>query len=73
MQRLVGISESFPSPEDIDDEEPPSKRILAVLPDYDKVADGPALAAAIGIKALRENCAHFSNWVATLENLSRTS
>ena len=73
VQRLVGISASFPSPEDIDDDHPPSKRILAILRDYDKVADGPALAAAIGIDALREKCAHFSNWVATLENLSRTS
>ena len=73
VQRLVGISESFPSPEHIDDEDPPSKRILAVLPDYDKVADGPVLAAAIGIEALREKCEHFANWVATLEDLPHLS
>lgn len=49
----------------------PSKRILAVLPGYAKVADGPAIASRIGVDRLRQRCPHFAQWVESLEKLSR--
>ena len=48
----------------------PSKRILSVIPDYDKANIGPEIAASIGIEKLRESCQHFSSWLERLENLA---
>jgi hypothetical protein len=66
---LAEMATAFRSPEHIDDENPPSKRILSVFPDYRKVTDGPILVAEIGLVALRENCLHFHEWLGALEAL----
>ena len=47
----------------------PSKRILEVIPEYDKVTSGVAVAEKIGIPALRAKCRHFDEWVSGLEQL----
>jgi hypothetical protein len=71
IEEMTSIPRSFPSPEHIDDAEPPSKRILTLLPGYDKVADGPVLAAEIGLDAMREQCEHFDQWIRRLEGLGQ--
>jgi hypothetical protein len=66
--------------EDIGDAEPeqvntgketaPSKRILRVLPAYQKAVDGPTITAQIGLAKLRSRCHHFAGWLERLERLS---
>jgi hypothetical protein len=58
------------TPEDINDgrETCPSRRIEKVCR-YDKPASGIAAAKAIGLEKMREECPHFSAWVAKLESL----
>jgi hypothetical protein len=68
----------FPdSPERIDDGETsaPSKRIAAVIPEYDgaKVTMGPAIAKIIGLDAIRKKCPHFNQWLEQLEQLDKSS
>lgn len=60
------------NPELIDDgsETAPSKRILKVIPEYDKVSAGVAVAGKIGLEKLKARCRHFSDWLACLENLT---
>lgn len=49
----------------------PSKRILAQIPEYDKVLAGSDIANLIGIKHLRTKCKHFNEWVSILEKLNK--
>ena len=48
----------------------PSKRILAEIPEYDKVTAGVSVTQKIGLQTIREKCAHFHQWVSGLEQLS---
>jgi len=48
----------------------PSKRILAVIPEYDKVSVGADIAGINGIDFLKKTCRHFSHWVEILEKFS---
>lgn len=59
------------SPELVDDsvESAPSKRIRRRAPGYDKAVDGIAIAARIGLPAIRARCPHFAGWVSRLEAL----
>jgi hypothetical protein len=66
---LRSVRAGFPSPEHIDDDNPPSKRIRSVLPDYDKVADGTILARSIGLATIRLACSHFDEWLRRLESI----
>jgi hypothetical protein len=70
-QHLADVRYAFPSPEDIDDgtDTAPSKRILKIYPDYDKVLHGPQIVQKIGLQVAREACAHFGAWVTWLESL----
>ena len=45
----------------------PSRRLAKAYPRYDKVLQGPALAAEIGLATMRVECPRFSAWIATLE------
>jgi hypothetical protein len=67
--KLVQICENYPSPEEINLIDPPSKRILSVLAEYDKVGHGYLIAVEIGITAIRKKCLHFDEWLKKLENL----
>ena len=49
----------------------PSKRILKLIPEYDKVTVGASIAGIDGIEPLKQNCTHFKQWVETLESLSK--
>jgi hypothetical protein len=72
-EALARIRGRFPSPEDIDEgpTTAPSKRILGVLPDYDKVLLGPLAIEEIGLEVIRSQCPHFDGWLRRLEALGR--
>jgi predicted ATPase len=46
-----------------------SKRLLEIFPDYEKVSDGPVIVGKIGLEKIREECAHFNQWMTQLEKL----
>ena len=66
--RTEVIVNSFNNPEDINSspESSPSKRILAIVPDYDKVLFGNLLALEIGIDVILSRCPRFATWVSEL-------
>lgn len=70
--RLRGVRSQFDTPEDINDDRDtaPSKRISQVVL-YDKAADGPVVAAEIGLEKMRLACPRFGKWLARLEALGR--
>lgn len=63
----------YDNPEDINSspEGAPSKRILKIIPDYDKVIYGNIIALEIGLGTIREKCPRFSNWLNTLVNVCK--
>lgn len=69
VNQLKSITESFETPEDINDgpATAPSKRILSLMPSYQKTFHGPLIAADIGLDALRRCCPHFNAWLRKLE------
>ena len=68
--RLQRIRSQFDTPEDINDhhDTAPSKRISQVV-QYSKVADGPVVAAEVGLAKMRSACPRFGAWLARLEAL----
>ena len=68
--RLQEVRSRFATPEDINDhhDTAPSKRISQVVP-YNKVADGPVVAAQIGLEKMRSACPRFGAWLGRLEAL----
>ena len=66
--------DQFSDPEAINDskETAPSKRILKLLPEYDKVAFATVGVQAIGLDAIRRRCPNFAQWVALLEDVAAT-
>jgi hypothetical protein len=58
-------------PEDINDNPhtAPSKRILDVMPGYQKTVHGPLIAIDIGLDAIRAVCPHFDRWLKSIEEL----
>jgi Domain of unknown function (DUF4276) len=73
IAELQKIADSYPTPELIDDgpQTAPSKRILAIIPDYEdaKPAVGPDVAELIGLDVIRAKCPHFNAWLSRLESL----
>ena len=65
LSKIVG---DYPNPEEINSspEGAPSKRILAIVPTYDKVLHGDLIANAIGIGTILERCLRFRAWVERL-------
>lgn len=74
IEQLRQIAVSVPTIEHIDDgtDTAPSKRIIAVIPEYDgrKSSVGPDIAKRIGIAAIRTQCPHFDGWLSRLEVLA---
>lgn len=62
------IIEKFPNPEDINTsiDGAPSKRLLAIQPDYDKVIQGNLIAIEVGIRQMLVKCPRFRQWVEML-------
>ena len=73
LARLRGVRLRFPTPEDINDDSAtaPSKRILALIPDYRKRLHGPLVAENVGLAAMRTECRRFGRWMDRLEGLAR--
>ena len=71
VDALRGIRSQFPTPEDINDNSntAPSKRIVKLIPRYQKVVDGSLLAEEIGLETIRAACPRFNAWVTRLEAL----
>ncbi len=61
-QRIV---EQYANPEEINTtaEGAPSKRLLAIKDDYEKVTEGNLIALEVGIKTILERCPRFQNWI----------
>ena len=59
------IIKTFPNPEDINTstDGAPSKRLLAIQPNYDKVMQGNLIALEVGIKQMLDKCPRFRQWV----------
>ena len=70
-ETLRNIRSQFPTPEDINDSSAtaPSKRIMKLMPSYNKVVHGPLLASDIGLTAIRDQCRRFDVWVTRIESL----
>lgn len=69
VDALCAVREEYPNPEEINSsfDTAPSKRILAVIPEYKKVADGSDLSQAIGIDRIMASCPHFSAWICSIK------
>ena len=68
--QLQGVRSQFETPEDINDRDTaPSKRILQVVPSYDKVVQGTIVAAEVGLEKICSACPRFRAWLARLEAL----
>ncbi|MFG6391074.1 MAG: DUF4276 family protein [Candidatus Amulumruptor sp.] len=65
---LYDIINQYGNPEDINSSPAgaPSKRILAIIPEYDKVIDGNLIILQNGIEAILATCPRFRRWVETL-------
>jgi hypothetical protein len=48
----------------------PSKRILSIFSQYDKVLHGSLVALDIGLETIRRECQMFNRWIERLESLA---
>lgn len=64
------IRNAFSSPEEINDspQTAPSKRILQLVPGYEKPLYGNLAILEIGLDTIRTQCPHFDGWLTRLEN-----
>lgn len=69
IDRLVDLRNRHESPETINFDAPPSKRIMDVIPAYSKTAAAAQVTLAIGIDTIRGACPHFNEWLTKLERL----
>ena len=69
---LKRIRCGFESPEHINDgyTTAPSKRILSIFSQYDKVLHGSLVALDIGLETIRRECPMFNSWIECLESLA---
>jgi hypothetical protein len=66
---LKKIRDQFPTPEDIDDSPipAPSKRVIDLVPGYEKPLLGTLAALEIGLDRIRQECRHFDQSLVRLE------
>lgn len=64
----AAVISSYNNPEDINSspEGAPSKRLLAIKSDYNKVLEGNLIALEIGIQSILEKCPRFAEWIKTI-------
>jgi hypothetical protein len=65
------IREQVENPEEIDDSPitAPSKRILALVPGYEKPLLGVLAALEVGLARIQDECPHFRSWIKRIETL----
>jgi len=68
---LQRVRDEFASPEDINDSpiSAPSKRVLRLIPNYEKPLMGTLAVIEIGLERIRNECPHFDDWLVRLEGL----
>lgn len=64
-RQTSAIITAYENPEDINSspEGAPSKRLLSIKPDYNKVLEGNLIALEIGIHVILEKCPRFAEWM----------
>lgn len=72
---LMDIAQKFSSPEHINNSPftAPSKRIEALIQDYEKPLVGSLAALEVGLNVMREKCSLFDDWLKRLEMLPNPS
>lgn len=72
VKGLQTIRDGFDSPEHINDGKAtaPSKRILKLCREYDKVVHGSLIALDIGLDIIRHECKLFDGWLKKIEALA---
>ena len=67
--QFQGIRDQFATPEEIDDspDTAPSRRIVELVPGYQKPLMGNLAALEIGLDVIRSECPNFRRWLARLE------
>lgn len=67
-KEIQGIIDSFDNPEEINSspETAPSKRLIRIIPNYDKVIYGNIVALEIGLPAILSKCPRFRRWIDSL-------
>ena len=68
--RFQEIKDSFPSPEEINDspQTAPSKRVVNIIPRYEKPLMGTLAILEIGLETIRQECHFFDTWLSLLED-----
>jgi len=68
---LTDIAEQFATPEHINNSPftAPSKRIEALIQDYEKPLMGSLAALEVGLNVMREKCSLFDDWLKRLKML----
>jgi hypothetical protein len=68
--KLQEIRDEFKTPEEINDSPltAPSKRILNLVPNYEKPLHGNIAILEIGLDVIRNQCPHFNAWLKHLES-----
>jgi hypothetical protein len=71
--RTRRVLQGFDNPEEINDgpDTAPSKRLINLVPEYNKVLFGNILAIEIGLQTILTKCPKFRNWVETLAKAVR--
>ncbi|MBQ7773906.1 MAG: DUF4276 family protein [Bacteroidales bacterium] len=66
--KTARIVEEFANPEDINSkpETSPSNRIMAIIPQYEKVVHGNLIALTIGIEPILKRCPRFAQWTESI-------
>ena len=67
VTRLCAELARFETPEQINHENPPSKRILKAVPEYSKVAAATQILECIGLQNLLLRRPRFGRWLSRLE------
>lgn len=67
-KEIQGIIDSFNNPEEINSspETAPSKRLIRIIPSYDKVIYGNIVALEIGLPVILSKCPRFKRWIDSL-------
>lgn len=62
------IIDAFPNPEELNSHPntAPSKKVISIMKNYDKVTDGNMIALEIGIEKILEKCPRFKEWIEEL-------
>jgi len=63
LSGLQKIIRNFETPEDINHDQPPAKRLEGLFTEYKKTIHGYYISDEIGIKTMLQHCPHFAAWV----------